>query len=114
MPSRRVAVTSPQTRLAHARRRVSRHWRAPRLDRAEADRARTLYRAQRWRGVTTLVLLFTWIFGLPVVFAVLPVLDDLRLFDVPASWLALVLLPFPVMVLLARWHLRRAERVEDV
>jgi hypothetical protein len=49
-----------------------------------------------------------------VVFAVLPVLDDLRLFEVPVSWLALVVLPFPAMVLLARWHLRRAERVEDV
>jgi hypothetical protein len=63
--------------------------------------------------MVTLVLLFVLLFGLPVLFAALPALDDLRLLDVPVSWLALVLLPFPVMVLLARWHLRRAERAEE-
>ncbi|GAA0534816.1 hypothetical protein [Saccharopolyspora thermophila] len=110
---KRVAVMSPQTRVAHARRMLRRRWRAPRLDPAEAERAAALHRVQRRRGAVTLVLLFALLFGLPVVFATAPRLDEMRLLDVPVSWLLLVVVPFPVMAWLARWQLRRAERAED-
>lgn len=109
---KRVAVMSPQTRLAHSRRRLRRRWRAPRLEPAEADRARRLYRLQLRIGVVTLTLLFLLLFGLPVVFAMFPELDRLRLAEIPVSWLMIVLVPFPVMVLLARRQLVRAERAE--
>ncbi|HEV2781490.1 MAG TPA: hypothetical protein VGX25_19075 [Actinophytocola sp.] len=104
---------SPQTRHAHTRRRLRGRWRVPKLDAADAERALALYRAQRRRAIAPLVLLFAGMLGLPVLFAALPALDDARLLGIPASWLALAVLPYPGLVLLARWHLRRAERIED-
>jgi hypothetical protein len=113
MPQRRVAVMSPQTRHAHAHRRSRRRWRVPKLDGPAADRALRLYQAQRRRAVAPLVLLFAGMLGLPLIFELFPGLDDARLFGVPLSWLALIVLPYPGLVLLARWQLRRAEHVED-
>ena len=114
MPAnRRVVVMSPQTRHAHAHRRLRGRWRVPTLDAADAERALTLYRAQRSRAFAPLVLLFAGMFGLPLVFALLPGLDDVRLGDIPVSWIALVVLPYPGLVVLARWQLRRAEKLED-
>lgn len=109
---RRVAVMSPQTRLALARRRHGRPWRRPQLDPLAAERAESFYRRQRARAVTALVLLFALVFGLPVVLRLLPGLDGVRLAGVPLSWLMLAVLPYPAMVLLARWQLRRAEAAE--
>ena len=86
----------------------------PKLDPADADRAATLYRDQRRLAVAPLVLLFVGIFGLPLVFALFPALDDLRVGGIPVSWLALAVLPYPALTVLAGWQLRRAERAEDV
>ncbi|PXY27486.1 hypothetical protein [Prauserella muralis] len=110
---RRVAVTSPQTRLAHARRRYRGPWRPTTLDPAEAPRAFALYRVQLRNAVLALVLLCTLLVGLPLLLAALPQLDRLRLLGIPVSWLAIVVVPFPAMVLLAFWHLRRVEQAED-
>lgn len=112
-PHRRVAVTSPQTRLARARRRYRGPWRPATLDPAEAPRAVELYRRQSRSAVIALTLLFTLVFGLPLVLRALPELDDVRLAGVPVSWLAPVVVPFPAMVVLAFWHLRRVERAEE-
>ena len=38
----------------------------------------------------------------------------MRLAGIPLSWLAVAVLPYPVLVLLAGWQLRRAERAEQV
>ncbi|TNC22978.1 hypothetical protein [Amycolatopsis alkalitolerans] len=111
--ARRVAVTSPQTRLAHAHRRASGPWRTPRLDPAESARALSLYRRQQAPAVLTLTALLILLCGLPVVFALWPGLDQVRVGGIPLSWLMLGVLPFPVMVLLAVWQLRRAEKIED-
>jgi hypothetical protein len=110
---RRVAVTSPQTRLAHSRRRSRVRWRIQRLPQPDIQRATSLYRAQRRRGIPALLLMFALLFGLPGVFALFPGLDSLRLLGIPLSWLMIAVLPYPTMALLARWHLRRAERLED-
>ncbi|RRO20724.1 hypothetical protein EIL87_02385 [Saccharopolyspora rhizosphaerae] len=110
---KRVAVTSPQTRVAHARRMLRRRWRAPRLEPEEALRTQALYRAQRRIGAVTLGALFALILGLPLIFALAPDLDGVRVLDVPVSWALLVLLPYPAMAVLARWQLRRAERAEE-
>lgn len=112
-PHRRIAVTSPQTRLAHARRRSRGRWRTPSLDAADAERALELFRVQRRRAMVAVLWLFALVLLLPVVFAVWPELDDIRLFDIPVSWLAVVVIPFPAMVFLAVWQLRRAEKPED-
>jgi hypothetical protein len=113
MPHRRVAVTSPQTRLAHARRRSRGRWRVPKLDAGDAERAQRLFRAQRRKAVGAVGWLFALVLLLPLVFDLWPVLDSIRLAGIPLSWLAVVLIPFPVMVFLALWQLRRAERPED-
>jgi hypothetical protein len=111
---KRVAVMSPQTRLAHSRRRARGRWRVPKLDGAGADRAEELYRRQRRLAVAPLALLFAGVLGMPLAFAAFPALDDLRLLDVPVSWLALAVLPYPALTALAAWQLRRAERAEDL
>jgi len=110
---KRVAVMSPQTRLAHSRRRLRGRWRVRELDPAGAERATRLYRAQLRLAVAPLVWLFVGILGLPLVFAFVPALDSLRLLGIPVSWLALAVLPYPALTLLAGWHLRRAEHAED-
>ncbi|HEU5473206.1 MAG TPA: hypothetical protein VFV67_21390 [Actinophytocola sp.] len=112
-PTRRVAVMSPQTRHAHARGRLRGRWRLPTLEPRDADRAVVIFQAQRRLAVAPLVLLFAGMLGLPLVFRLFPGLDQLRLAGIPVSWLALAVLPYPALVLLARWQLRRAERVED-
>lgn len=110
---RRVTVTSPQTRLAHARRRYRGPWRPTTLDPVEAPFAVALYRRQRRRAVVALTTAFALVFGLPLVLALAPRLGELRVFDVPVSWLAVMVLPFPAMTLLAFWQLRGAEREES-
>ena len=111
-PHRRQVVTSPQTRLAHARRRHRAAWRPPALDPAEARRALGVYKAQRLRAISALAALLILIVGLPLILRAYPALDTIRIFTVPLSWFAL-LIPYPVMVALSWWQLRRAERVED-
>lgn len=109
----RVAVMSPQTRLARVRRPVRRHWRTPRLDPAQARRARALYAAQRVPALCTIALLLALLVALPVVLSTWPQLGHIRLWGVPVSWLAVAALPFPCMIGLAWWQLRRAERIEE-
>lgn len=110
---KRVAVMSPQTRLAHSRRRLRGRWRVPRLDPADADRALRNYRMHRKSGATVLTVTVAFLLGLPVLLALLPWLTDVRVGDIPAAWLVLAVLPYPVMAAIARWHLRRAEEIED-
>jgi hypothetical protein len=50
--------------------------------------------------------------GLPVALAAAPELDAVRLAGIPVSWLAVAVLPYPALALLAAWQLRRAERAE--
>jgi hypothetical protein len=60
---KRIAVMSPQTRLAHSRRRLRGRWRVPKLDPAGAERAMQLYKAQRRLAILpypALTLLAGW------------------------------------------------------
>ncbi|MBV2365396.1 hypothetical protein ACFPZ0_12085 [Streptomonospora nanhaiensis] len=110
---RRVAVTSPQTRLAHARGRARGRWRVPRLDPADADRALRLYRRQRAQALRALAAVLVLLIGLPAAFALWPEGAGPRLLGVPLAWPLLAWLPYPAMMLLARWQLRRAEHIEE-
>jgi len=111
--NRRIPVTSPQTRLAMTRRRRERPWHRPQLSAADTERARVLYTRQRAAAWPALVCLFGLVFGLPIVLATMPGLAGVRVASIPVSWLLLGVLPFPVMLVLAAWQLRRAERIED-
>ena len=113
---RRVAVTSPQTRVALAGRRGP-PARAPRLAAArlvgaERERAERIRRRQLGRAVTALLAGAGFLVGLPLVLHLAPGLDAVRLLGVPVSWLAVAVLPYPVLSGLAWWQLRRAEAVE--
>ena len=92
-PPRRVAVTSPQTRVALGGRRGP-PARAPRLASAELARAERIRTVQLRRAVTALLAGGAFLVGLPI------------------SWLAVAVLPWPVLTGLAWWQLRRAERAE--
>jgi hypothetical protein len=109
---RRVAVTSPQTRVALAGRRSGTPAAPPHLAPADAERARRIHHRQLRYALTVLGLLWTLLLGLPLVLAGAPVLDTVRLAGIPVSWLAVAVLPFPLMALLAGWQLRKAEQAE--
>lgn len=111
--NRRVAVSSPQTRLARAGRRQRGHWRPSTLDPADAERAVAVYHAQRRRALLAFGLLLALLLGMPALLSALGWLSAIRVFGVPADWLLLAVAPFPVMVALARWQLRGAERIES-
>ena len=111
-PPRRVAVTSPQTRVALGGRRGP-PARTPRLTPAELSRAERVRALQLRRAVQALLAGGAFLVGLPLLLYLAPVLDDVRLAGVPISWLAIAVLPWPVLAGLAWWQLRRAERVED-
>jgi len=106
-----VAVTSPQTRIALA----GRHGppvRAPRLSAVELERAEQVRRLQLRRAVAALLAGAAILVGLPLLLDLAPALDDVRLLDVPVSWLAVAVLPWPLLAGLAWWQLRRAEDAE--
>jgi hypothetical protein len=109
---RRVAVTSPQTRVALAGRRTGTPFVPPHLAPADAERARRIHRRQLRYALTVLGLLSALLLGLPLVLAGAPALDTVRLAGIPVSWLAVAVLPFPLLALLAGWQLRKAERAE--
>jgi hypothetical protein len=108
---RRVAVTSPQTRVALGGRRGP-PARAPRLKPEGLARAERIRAVQLRRAVTALLAGGAFLVGLPLLLQLVPALDDVRLFGVPVSWLAVAVLPWPVLAALAWWQLRRAERAE--
>jgi hypothetical protein len=108
---KRVAVASPQTRLAMARRSAVRA-EPPHLARADLERARRIHRAQLRAAVFALTLLTAVVVGLPLLLAWLPGLDGIRLFGIRVSWLAVAVLPYAALVALAVTQLRRAERIE--
>ncbi|HWM56791.1 MAG TPA: hypothetical protein VNO83_03065 [Pseudonocardia sp.] len=109
---RRVAVTSPQTRLALAGRRTGTPSAPPLLPAAAVERARRIRARQLRLALGVLAWLAVLLLGLPVVLAMAPGLDGVRLAGVPVSWLTVAVLPYPVLALLAGWQLRRAERAE--
>jgi hypothetical protein len=110
-PPRRVTVTSPQTRVALGGRRGP-PARAPKLGPAELQWAEEIRRRQLRRAVTALLAGAAFLVGVPLLLDLAPALDDVRLLGVPVSWLAVAVLPWPVLAGLAWWQLRRAEAAE--
>lgn len=110
---RRTSVMSPRTRLARERGRIRRRWPAGRLDAARARHAQRTRRALIPPVLGTLTALVLLLFGLPVLLWSLPVLTEVRLVGVPASWLLVGAFPFPAMLALTWHYLRRAEKIEE-
>lgn len=113
MSPRREKLTSPQTRVALARgNRPAQHL-LPIPGPVDTEAARCLFRAQRRRAVRTIVLLLLLLFGVSGAFAAFPQLGEVRVAQVPLSWLLLTAAIYPLLFGLALWHMRSAERVED-
>lgn len=109
--SQRVRVVSPQTRLALAR-RARGFGRVVLAADFDAVAARRIHRRQRRLALLSMGALALLVLGLPLLLAALPALGRVRLADVPVSWLLLGAAPYPLLLLLARTHLRAAERAE--
>jgi len=78
----------------------------------ERDRAERLRRAQLRLALVGLAGLALLLVGLPILLDAVPELIRPRLFGLPVSWLAVAVLPYPALALLAWRQLRRAERLE--
>jgi len=73
---------------------------------------RGLIRAQLAASLRIAGLALAMFAPLPILFAIVPALEDLRVLGVPVAWWILGLLAYPVLYLLARLHRRQAERIE--
>ncbi len=108
-PPRRVRVTSPK---AAQRRRTSV---ASEID-AQTELGevymRSLMRSQLRLAVGVLALLALTLGLLPLLFATVPWLQGARVLGVPLAWLALGLGAYPLLLGLAVFYVRRAERNE--
>lgn len=113
MSSRREKLTSPQTRIALARgNRPAQHL-LPIPGPVDTEAARRLFHRQRRTAVRTVFLLSVLLFGISGAFALFPELGQVRLAQVPVSWLLLTVGTYPLLFGLALWHLRSVERAED-
>lgn len=113
MSPRREKLTSPQTRIALARGNRPVQHLQPVPEPVDTEAARALFRAQRRKAVRTVTLLGLVLFGLSGAFSLFPSLGDLRVMEVPISWLLLTVAIYPSLFGLALWHVRSAERLED-
>jgi hypothetical protein len=112
----RITVMSRQTRLALQNPRVparapTRAARPDSLD--DSARLAVLLRVHRSLAAQTMAMVLAGTLGLPLVLSLLPDLSDVRLLGVPVIWLVLGVSLYPLMLMLGRWHTRRAERVDD-
>lgn len=113
MSPRREKLTSPQTRIALARgNRPAQHL-LPIPGPVDTEAARRLFHRQRRTAVRTVLLLAVLLFGLSGSFALFPELGQIRLAQVPVSWLLLTVGVYPLLFGLGLWHLRSAERAEE-
>ncbi|WP_306369474.1 hypothetical protein [Nocardiopsis sp. CC223A] len=113
MSPRREKLTSPQTRIALARgNRPAQHL-LPIPEPVDTEAARRLFHRQRRTAARTVGLLSLLLFGMSGAFALWPQLTQARLAGVPLSWALLVAAVYPLLFLLALWHVRSAERAEE-
>ena len=108
----RVTVTSPQTAVVLTARRGGVAAAPRRLTSEERARAELIRRTQLRIAAVTLAGGALLLVALPVLLDALPVLLAVRLYDIPLAWLAVAVLPYPVLALLGRWQLSRAEEAE--
>jgi len=111
-PPRRVArvtVTAPPTRR---RRRTTITSEIDAQTQVGEVYVRSLVRAQLRLALVVCGVLAVTVGLLPVVFVVAPALGDIHLLGVTLPWLVLGAGCYPVLIALAAWYVRRAERNE--
>ncbi|MDK1474122.1 hypothetical protein QNO07_11965 [Streptomyces sp. 549] len=111
--ARREKVTSPQTRIALARRHRPQPRPLPLPGPADPERARRVFAAQRRLALRTVGLLALVLFGTSGLIALFPAMDRVSAGGVPVSWLVLATATYPLLLLIAALHVRAAERTDD-
>lgn len=82
-------------------------------ERTEPGQVRSLMRAQFRLALGLALIVLAVVGGLPLLFACFPAVSRMRVAGIPVSWLVLGVCVQPVWIVVARWHLRRAERIEQ-
>lgn len=111
--NRREKVTSPQTRIALARRHRPHPRPLPLPGPADPQRARRVFAAQRRTAGRTVAMLALVLFGTSGMIALFPAMDRMTAGGVPVSWLVLATATYPLLLLIAVVHVRAAERTDD-
>ena len=73
---------------------------------------RSLMRQQLRLGLSVLAVVAIGLGSMPLLFALVPALSEIRLYSVPLPWLLIGVGVYPALVLAAWWHVRAAERAE--
>ena len=108
----------PRTRVTSSRRAARAPVRRP-LE-AELDEQtelgavylRGLMRAQLRLAATIILFGVAGLGGLPLLFSLVPAARDVRVLGLPAAWILIGVLVYPVTVLVAASYVRRATRIE--
>ena len=111
-PPRRVRITSPRR---DARPRAARRPATQEL--AEQTGLGEVYlsallRAQLRLSVAILLGVGVVVLGLPALFALVPMTQDLHVGPIPLPWLAIGVGIYPLVVVAARIYVRQSERIE--
>ncbi|GMA38305.1 hypothetical protein GCM10025883_03500 [Mobilicoccus caccae] len=72
----------------------------------------SILQAQRRLAGSLIIGIVLLVVGLPMVLLFVPEALDLGPFTVPASWVGLGVLVYPIALLVTTWYVRAAERVE--
>ena len=73
---------------------------------------RGLMRAQLRLAATIILFGVAGLGGLPLLFSLVPAARDVRVLGLPAAWILIGVLVYPVTVLVAASYVRRATRIE--
>jgi hypothetical protein len=114
-PHTRVAGRAVVTARRPLLQRAARDWPEMRDidERTEPWQVRTLMRAQFRLALGLGLIVLAVVGGLPLLFACFPAVSRMRVAAIPVPCLVLGVCVQPVWIVVARWHLRRAERIEQ-
>ena len=115
MSSDRPAESRPQrVRITAPRRHESerRPTTAPAVGDTAALYVRTLIRSQRRLAIVCAVAFIVVLVAVPLVFVLVPSLDEANIGGVPVSWIVLGAGLFPVLITIAALYVRTASRNE--
>jgi hypothetical protein len=73
---------------------------------------RSLLRTQLRLGLSVVAVLALALGTLPVIFAIAPRLDSVRVLTLPLPWLLVGVSVYPLMYVIGKWHVRAAEKAE--
>lgn len=111
-PAKRVVVTSPRLRAARSTRSYPIVREIDEQSDVGALYMRSLMRGQLRLGITVVLAVCLPLAALPVLFALVPVTKTLDVLGLPLPWLVLALAVYPIVVAVAWYYVRRAERTE--